>query len=62
MDAMTLIWIVEIGGFCLVVLGIAALVEGIPALSRWLEYRRLRRALRRGRSIKEIKAMARAVK
>ena len=62
MEALDYLFVFQIAVFAVTVLGITWAVESVPALVRWLEYRRLRSELRRGRSINEIKAMRRAVR
>ena len=62
MNALDYLFVFQIAVFAVAVLGITWAVESVPALVRWLEYRRLRSELRRGRSISEIKAMRRAVR
>ena len=62
MDALDYLLVFQLAVLAVVVLGLAWAVQSIPALIRYREYRRLRNELRRGRSIKELKAMIRAVR
>jgi len=62
MSALDYLFIFQLAVLGLVVLGLAWAVESSSAFVRWLEYRKLRRELRRGRSVKELKAMCKAVR
>ena len=62
MEALDCLFVFQLAVLGLVVLGLTLAVESSSAFVRWLEYRKLRRELKRGRSTKELKAMSRAVR
>jgi len=57
------LYIFEIFTFAMVIIALTAIYEWTqrPTFQRWLEYRQLRKQLRRGRTTKEIKAMRRVM-
>ena len=54
---MAMLIVFEVVVICLVLFAIGWMLESVPYIARWLEYRKLRKELKRGRTAKELRAM-----